>query len=362
MTNFFNLVKQNLPLEEAIIISVFLGLISTYFLKKIIKKYIHSPHLTPLTVTISAFTRALYIIFPLIYFSFSTSLLNLSNISHDIEILIKILTTLALSVAAIKMLDYIDIWIERKKNTQQSSSLRTLITRGYLLKKLLTTLIVLLGIALVLLNFPALKELGKGILISASVLGGILAFAAQKIFSNIFSGIDFILNRPISIGDLITIDTELGTIEKITLNQIHLRTWDLRLIIYPLTYFITNPFQNLSHNEQGFLGTILLYVDYKVNIEKIRQLLTEILNNSPCWDKKSNTLQMIECNENAVQLRAVVSAKNAGDLWNLRCYVREQLIKSIYLNYPEMLPKKYIELNDRLGSAKKTAVAESVLD
>ncbi len=343
MLDILILAKQYFRLIEACVASLILGLFSNYVLHRVIKKYYISKNITPSRIVLSAFMRFLYIILPLMFFSFFASLMNLTTTFYIVEISVKILITVACCLAAIKILDYIDIWLERKRNSQ-GLNYGMLITRAYLIKNILTAIIIFITISLILLNFSVVKEIGKAILISAGVIGGILAFAAQKIFTNFFSGLDFILNKPISIGDNIKIESETGTVEKITLNQIHLRTWDLRLIIYPLSYFNEKPFQNLSRDEFGFKGIVVLLIDYAANIDNIRQALTAILQKSFLWDKKSNTLQVVEVNENNIQLRIVVSAKNIGDLWNLQCEVREKLIKHIQQTNPEALPKKYIRL------------------
>lgn len=205
-------------------------------------------------------------------------------------------------------------------------------------------MIIFITISLILLNFPAVKEIGKGILISAGVVGGVLAFAAQKIFTNLFSGLGFVFSKPLSVGDIVTIGAENGNIEKITLSQIYLRTWDSRLIIYPLSYFEEKPFENLSHDEFGLKGIITLFIAYNANIEQIRQALTAILKKSSLWDGNTNVLQVIEVTENNMQLRAVVSAKNPGDLWNLRCEVREKLIIFIQQSSSNILPKSRVQL------------------
>ncbi|MBS0349575.1 MAG: mechanosensitive ion channel [Proteobacteria bacterium] len=347
MLEIFNLIKHNLPLIEASLASLVLGLISNWLLYKLINKYYVPTKLTPMGIIFSALRRAFYFILPLFYFSFFASWLNLSTTFHVSEILVKILFTIAFSLAAIKLLDYIDIWLERKRNLQlKEINFGGLITKAYLLKRILTTVIIFISLSLILLNFPSVKEVGKGILISATVVGGIIAFAAQKVFTNLFSGLDFILNRPISVGDTIAIGSEVGKIERITLNQIHLRTWDLRLIIYPLSYFNENSFQNLSHAEYGLKGTIYLFVDFSTNIDNLRRTLNAILEQSLFWDKKTNSLQVVEVTENNMQIRIVVGAKDFGELWDLRCEVREKLISSIQQKFPAMLPKNYIRLEN----------------
>ena len=48
---------------------------------------------------------------------------------------------------------------------------------------------------------------------------------------------------------------------------------------------------------------------------------------------------MTNTDANSVELRATFSAKNANDVWDLRCEMREQLITFIQEQFPEPLPK-----------------------
>lgn len=348
MWDIVNLIKNHFRLLEVCVLSLVLGIISNYILHKILKKYYTPQHITPISIVISAFNRVLYFVFPLLYFSLFVPLIGLTTTVYIVETIIRIILIIAFSAFVIKFLDYIDIWLERKKKSQgRNINIGALITRAYIIKKILTVAIIFIAISLILLNFPAVREIGKGILISAGVIGGALAFAAQKVFANLFSGLDFVFSKPLSVGDTVNIGSENGNIEKITLSQIYLRTWDSRLIIYPLSYFEEKPFENLSHNEFGLKGIVTLFTDYNTQIEKLRQALTTILQESPLWDGNANSLQVIEVTENNIQLRAVVSAKTPGDLWNLRCEVREKLIIFIQQNPGTILPKSRVQLEHK---------------
>ena len=70
-----------------------------------------------------------------------------------------------------------------------------------------------------------------------------------------------------------------------------------------------------------------------------------MLKGSSLWDGKTNSLQVVEVTENNIQLRAVVSARNLGELWNLRCEIREKLIRYIQQTSPTDLPKNRVQFN-----------------
>jgi hypothetical protein len=109
--------------------------------------------------------------------------------------------------------------------------------------------------------------------------------------------------------------------------------------VLPITYFIEKPFQNWTRTSADILGTVFLYVDYDVPVDALRQELTRILESSPLWDRKVNALQVTDAKERTVELRALASASNASDAWDLRCEVREKLVAFVQKNYPASLPR-----------------------
>jgi hypothetical protein len=52
-----------------------------------------------------------------------------------------------------------------------------------------------------------------------------------------------------------------------------------------------------------------------------------------------------------VELRALASAGDASNAWDLRCEIREKLIAYIQKNFPESLPRLRTEFQSRPGSA-----------
>jgi hypothetical protein len=86
------------------------------------------------------------------------------------------------------------------------------------------------------------------------------------------------------------------------------------------------------------LGTVFIYTDYRVPVEGIRKELHRILQNSEKWDGRVWNLQATNSTERAVELRALMSAADSSQAWDLRCEVREKLIDFIQREYPESLP------------------------
>lgn len=120
--------------------------------------------------------------------------------------------------------------------------------------------------------------------------------------------------------------------------------WDPRRLIVPVTYFIEKPFQNWTRTTAELLGTVFLYTDYAVPVDAVRQALQGILDKAPKWDKRVCVLQVTNATEKTLELRALVSAANASDAWDLRCHVREQLLAYIQEKHAYALPKTRTEL------------------
>jgi small-conductance mechanosensitive channel len=69
-----------------------------------------------------------------------------------------------------------------------------------------------------------------------------------------------------------------GWIEEINLTYVVVRVWDQRRLVVPITYFIDKPFQNWTRTTAELLGTVLLYADYSVSVQDIRDELERVLS------------------------------------------------------------------------------------
>jgi hypothetical protein len=116
-------------------------------------------------------------------------------------------------------------------------------------------------------------------------------------------------------------------------------------MIVPLTYFIEQPFTNWTRSGSNLLTTVYLFADYRVDVEALRTELDRIVRATPLWDGRLVLLQVTDATEKAVQLRALLSATNAGNAWDLRCFVREHLV-AFLREQPEALPVYRAELED----------------
>jgi hypothetical protein len=57
------------------------------------------------------------------------------------------------------------------------------------------------------------------------------------------------------------------------------------------------------------------------------------------WKGEVCVLQITDATDHAIQLRALVDARDSSSAWDLRCYVREKLIQFLQEKYPNALPR-----------------------
>ncbi|MBY0369752.1 mechanosensitive ion channel family protein [bacterium] len=198
---------------------------------------------------------------------------------------------------------------------------------------------VLIGSAAVLLALPGARQFGASLLASAGVAGIVIGFAAQKSLANLVAGFQIAFTQPMRIDDVLIVEGEWGRVEEITLTYVSLKLWDLRRLVVPITYFVEKPFQNWTRTSAELLGTAEFYVDFSVPVGEVRKELRRIVERNSLWNKKVCTLQVTGTSASYVLLRALVSADDASRLFDLQCFVREELIGFLNAHYPDSFVK-----------------------
>jgi len=217
---------------------------------------------------------------------------------------------------------------------------RTQIT---VLRRLVVALVVVFGLAAVLMTFPSFNNLGKTLFASAGVFSVIAGLAAQTSLGAAFAGIQISFSDAIRVGDVVVLENEWGRIEEITLTYVVVHLWDERRLVLPCTYFTKTPFQNWTRNATALLGTVELDVDFTVPLDAMRAELDRLLRSHELWDGRTGVLQVTDAVDGYVRVRILVSAANAGRLFDLRCHVREGMVKWLQRMQPGALPRRRIE-------------------
>lgn len=222
---------------------------------------------------------------------------------------------------------------------------RRLHTQVQMLRRVLIGAVIIVDAAGVLwsMHNPGLWKYGTGLLASAGLASLALAAAAKSTVSNLLAGIQIALSEPIRIDDVVVISGEWGRIVEITSTYVVVNIWDQRTLIVPLSFFIEQPFTNWTRTGSDILGTAFLYLDYAVPVEPLRAELQRVVRESPLWDGRVCGLQVTNLSEQTMEVRCLMSSRDSGKNFDLRCLVREQMIGFVREHYPYALPTMRVE-------------------
>ncbi len=287
------------------------------------------------------------LLIPLLTIRFFLPLIRMPDSVVDfVNQALAVLMILAVAWMLIRILHVVQDVVLNQYATDVADNLRArrVHTQIGILRKVLISIIGVLAFSSILMTFPQIRQLGTSILASAGIIGIIVGFAAQRSIATLIAGLQIAFTQPIRLDDVVIVENEWGWIEEITLTYVVVRIWDLRRLILPITYFLEHPFQNWTRATSKILGSVFIHTDYRMPVDEIRAELTRIARESAYWDGDVCALQVTNTTENTMELRALVSAGNSGNAWNLRCHIREELIRFLQEKHPEGLPRFRVEL------------------
>jgi len=220
-------------------------------------------------------------------------------------------------------------------------------TQLRMLRRIGIVIIIICAIGTVLLSIPGAATVGASLFASAGLLSVVAGLAAQSTLANIFAGMQLAFNNALRVDDVVIVENEWGKIEEITLTYIVVHIWDDRRMVLPSTYFTTTPFQNWTRHNSELLGQIDFDLDWRVNPAAMREELNRVVAQTDLWDGRAVVLQVTDAVGGFVRVRVLVTAQDAPTLFDLRCFVRENLIDWVNAENPEALPLNRVEVRQQ---------------
>ena len=232
---------------------------------------------------------------------------------------------------------------QSEPDQEQLDKAQRIHTQVRLLRRIIAIVILIIAAGAILMSFGKVRAYGASLLASAGIAGIVVGLAAQPIMTNLLAGAQIGIAQPFRVDDVVVIDGHWGRIEEISLTYVVVRIWDLRRLVLPISWFVQNPFENWTRSGADLLGYVHIEVDYSAPVDKIREELHRILQASPRWSGSVWNLQVTAAGPSTLQVRALMSARNSQESWDLQCEVREKLVAFLRDNYPNALPKIRLE-------------------
>ncbi len=338
------------PLVEAgvIALAVVLALLAHMVARRILAAIAKRTTNNLDSVLVKGLARPTRLLLPAVVALFVTQGMDLAGFNPEVRHAISLVVIAAVGWTLAAALDCAEDIVLRKYDVSAADNLtaRSRHTQLRVLTRTAQIFVVVVTVAVMLMTFPRVRELGTSLLASAGIAGLVVGLAARPLLENIIAGLQIAMTEPIRLDDVVIVDGEWGRIEEITATYVVVRVWDERRLVVPLSWFLTNPFQNWTRTNARLLGTAFLYLDYRAPIDAIREEFQRVCDASKHWDKRVCVVQVTETRSREIEVRLLMSAADSGTLFDLRCEAREKVIAFLRENHPESLPTTRVAWED----------------
>ncbi|NCP24028.1 MAG: mechanosensitive ion channel [Erythrobacter sp.] len=225
-------------------------------------------------------------------------------------------------------------------------------TRLEILARTVNVAVVIITVSLIMLNIPGVRDIGTAMLASAGLAALAVGAAAQPALKSLIGGLQMALTQPLRIGDLVKLEGEVGRVEEIRMSFVTVRTWDERVLVVPTVRFLEDTFENWSRISEKLTGPVFLHLDPATDVAPIREEFERFVKAHELFDGRNLALLMTEAYPESIELRLAMSAGTIGDLFTLRCDVREHMLRWLRETMPEALIRHRLEVEAANARAK----------
>ena len=193
-------------------------------------------------------------------------------------------------------------------------------TRLRLMRRIVFTGIIVLGVALALMQFAAVQRAAAGVLASSAVLGLVVGFAARQTLANAVAGVLLAITQPIRIGDLVTFEDDTGTVEDVRLTYTWLRGEDGRRIIVPNERLASSTIENWTIVDPRVDVEVDLWIPADADIERAI---------TACEDASGGSVEVAEHTSDGIRLVVHVSAPQPAERRSVAARIRRVCVERL---------------------------------
>lgn len=169
-------------------------------------------------------------------------------------------------------------FLQRIFNKKLTQKLKLTPGMSYALHRILHYVIILIGLIL------AAQCVGLNLGSLAVVFGFIsvgIGFGLQNITSNFISGLILLVEQPVSVGDFVNVDNQVGRVTNIRMRSTVIVTIDNVSIIVPNSKFVENQVVNWSYDDPRVRIHCPVGVAYGSDVPKVKEVLLDVAKKNP---------------------------------------------------------------------------------
>jgi len=138
-----------------------------------------------------------------------------------------------------------------------------------------------------------------------AALGVGIGFGLQEIVANFISGIIILFERPVRVGDIVTVGDKEGTVTRIRIRATTIRDWDGKELLVPNKEFITGRLLNWTLSDTQTRIVIRVGIAYGSDLEQALRILRDVVRAHPRALREPAPLAVFEnFGDNALELSA----------------------------------------------------------
>lgn len=149
---------------------------------------------------------------------------------------------------------------------------------AYAITTLIQYIVIVIG---VIISFSSIGVSWEKVqwLAAAVTLG--IGFGLQEIFANFVAGIILLFERPVRVGDVITVDGTTGVVSRIRIRATTITNWERQELVIPNKDLVTGRLTNWTLSDTTNRVVLTVGVAYGSDVKKVREVLFDILDKHP---------------------------------------------------------------------------------
>ena len=152
---------------------------------------------------------------------------------------------------------------------------REAMTRYRVLRRSVTTAVLVIGVLSALLVIPQVRAVAGGLLASSAVLGIVVGFASQRTLGNFVAGLLIAFTQPLRLGDAVTIENTEGVVEEIGLIYTFVRTENGDRLVIPNEKLASDTIRNATIRSREKVAEITVQVPLNADLAAVVARLRE---------------------------------------------------------------------------------------
>ncbi|MCY0093172.1 mechanosensitive ion channel family protein [Hoeflea ulvae] len=170
---------------------------------------------------------------------------------------------------------------------------------------------------------------GVALIGSAGVVTLILAYAARSALSNIMASLQIAISKTAAVGDSLYFENRWCYVEKINFTYVQLKTWDKRRLIVPVTYFVSEPFENWTKRDPTMTKVVRLRLHHSADVDALRARFQQFVeSDDKVIDKDGARVLVVDHDATGMVVGFYATAEEPLTAWTMECELREAMLKA----------------------------------